>query len=117
VLPLLLQQLNTPGADLDVKGIQGSINFDGDWVTITKRQAGAAATTTRFRAADVTGTRFKSATRFLDGYLQFNVPGSRVGQEGPNRRPTAADRHSLSFRKSANAEASQLLAAVEQARG
>lgn len=102
---------------MDVKGIQGSINFDGDWVTITKSQAGAAATATRFRAADVTGTRFKSATTFFNGYLQFNVPGSLVDQEGRNRRPTAADRHRLSFRKSANAEASQLLAAVEQARG
>lgn len=102
---------------MDVKGIQGTISFDGEWVTITKKQAGSREATTRFRAADVTGTRFKSATTFFNGYVQFNVPGSLASHEGGNGRPPASDRHSLSFRKSVNAQASELLAAVEQARG
>lgn len=105
---------------MDVKGVQGNINFDGDWITITKKEVGSAAREFRIRAADVTGTRLKPGTRLFHGYVQFLLPGSAPATESKSLlnggRPPQSDPHSLSIRRSANEAAATLMAAVEQAR-
>lgn len=106
---------------MDVKGVQGSISFDGEWITITKKEVGSASRDFRIRAADVTGTRLKPATRLFHGYVQFLLPGSAPATEAKGLlsggRPPHSDPHSLSIPHRSNDAATKLVAAVEQARG
>ncbi|MET8378060.1 DUF4429 domain-containing protein [Streptomyces microflavus] len=106
---------------MDVKGVMRSISFDGEWITITKKEVGQQERKFRIRAADVTGTRLKPATRLFHGYLQFVLPGSAPATEEKGLmaggRPPQSDPHSLSIQHSANDAAAKLMAAVEQARG
>lgn len=106
---------------MDVKGVQGSIHFDGEWITITKKQVGQQQRDYRIRAADVTGTRLKPATRLFHGYVQFVLPGSAPASEETSLltggRPPQSDPHSLSIPHRSNDAAAKLMAAVEQARG
>ena len=106
---------------MDIKGVQGSIEFDGEWITIVKKQLGQPEARFRIRAADVTGTRLKPATRLFHGYVQFVLPGSAPAPEAggvlASGRPPQSDPHSLSIPRSANEAAEKLIAAVEQARG
>ncbi|MEE1813559.1 DUF4429 domain-containing protein [Streptomyces sp. SP18ES09] len=105
---------------MDIKGVQGGVTFDGEWITITKKAVGQQPREYRIRAADVTGTRFKPATRLFHGYVQFVLPGSDPAREarGPlsGGRPPQSDPHSLSIPRRSNDAAAKLMAAVEQAR-
>lgn len=105
---------------MDVKGVLGSINFDGEWITITKKEVGQQQRQFRIRAADVTGTRLKPGTRLFHGYVQFLLPGSTPAVESKRLltggRPPQSDPHSLSIRHSANDAAAKVIAAIEQAR-
>lgn len=105
---------------MDVKGVQGSISFDGEWITIVKTPVGARPAPARIRAADVTGTRMKPATRLFHGYVQFLLPGSAPAEERKgimaSGRPPQGDPHSLSIPHSSNDAAAKLMTAVEQAR-
>lgn len=105
---------------MEVKGVQGSIRFDGEWVTITKRAVGQQPREFRLRAADITGTRFKPATRLFHGYVQLLLPGSAPAVESTGLlsggRPPHSDPHSLSIPRRSNDGAAKLAAAVEQAR-
>ncbi|MFF1684586.1 DUF4429 domain-containing protein [Streptomyces sp. NPDC058254] len=105
---------------MEVKGVLGNISFDGEWITISKTPAGVKPAPVRIRAADITGTRFKPATRLMHGYVQFLPPGSlAAGEKGGvlhAGRPPYADPHSLSIPRKANDGAEKLVAAVEQAR-
>lgn len=105
---------------MDVKGVMGSISFDGEWITITKQEVGQQQRQFRIRAADVTGTRLKPATRLFHGYVQFVLPGSAPATEErglmAGGRPPHSDPHSLSIRRGANDAAQKLMHAIEQAR-
>ncbi|WP_075737540.1 DUF4429 domain-containing protein [Streptomyces acidiscabies] len=105
---------------MDVKGVLGTISFDGEWVTITKTPVGGRAAPMRIRAADITGTRYKPGTLLTHGYVQFLVPGAIAAgeQRGLTQggRPPYSDPHSLSIRRGVNDAAEKLVAAVEQAR-
>lgn len=105
---------------MDVKGVQGSIHFDGEWITITKKEVGQQQRDFRIRAADVTGTRLKPATRLFHGYVQFVLPGSAPAGESKSLltggRPPQSDPHSLSIPHRSNDAAAKLMAAIEQAR-
>ncbi|MFD7861868.1 DUF4429 domain-containing protein [Streptomyces sp. NPDC059783] len=105
---------------MDVKGVLGIVSFDGEWITITKKEVGQQQRQFRIRAADVTGTRLKPGTRLFHGYVQFVLPGSAPAPESKGLlaggRPPMSDPHSLSIRRSANGAAAKLVAAVEQAR-
>lgn len=105
---------------MDVKGVLGSISFDGEWIIIRKRAAGQAPREFRLRATDVTGTRLKPGSRLFHGYVQFLLPGSTPAVEAKGLlgggRPPHSDPHSLSIPRSSNGTAGELIAAVEQAR-
>lgn len=107
--------------DIQVKGVLGSISFDGEWITITKTPVGPKPAPVRIRAADISGTRFKAATLLMHGYVQFVLPGSlAAGEKGGilhAGRPPYEDPHSLSIPRKSNGLAEKLVAAVEQARG
>ena len=105
---------------MDVKGVQGSISFDGEWITITKKELGQQPRDYRLRAADISGTRLKPASRLFHGYVQFLLPGSAPADESKGLlsggRPPQSDPHSLSIPHRSNDAAEKLVAAVEQAR-
>jgi hypothetical protein len=106
--------------DIRVKGVLGTISFDGEWVTITKTTIGARPAPVRLRAADITGTRFKPGSRLFHGYVQFVLPGSSAAGErkglAQGGRPPYEDPHSLSIPRRSNDAAEKLVAAIEQAR-
>jgi hypothetical protein len=106
---------------MDVTGVQGTVSFDGEWITVTKTPVGPKPAPARIRAADVTGTRYKRATRLMHGYVQFLLPGAAAAGEKSGvlqgGRPPASDPHSLSIPHKSNDAAEKLVAAVEQARG
>lgn len=106
--------------DIQVKGVLGTISFDGEWITITKTPVGPKPAPVRIRAADVTGTRLKRGTRLMHGYVQFEFPGSRASGEKTGLafggRPPYGDPYSLSIPRKSNDSAEKLVAAVEQAR-
>lgn len=106
---------------MDVKGVLGNLSFDGEWITISKTPAGAKPAPVRIRAADITGTRFKPASRLFHGYVQFVLPGAVASGEkngiAHGGRPPYSDPHSLSIPRRSNDAAEKLVAAVEQARG
>ncbi|MGW2721444.1 DUF4429 domain-containing protein [Streptomyces sp. NPDC001492] len=105
---------------MDVKGVLGTISFDGEWITITKTPIGARPAPVRLRAADITGTRFKKATRLFHGYVQFQLPGTLAAGEKSGLmaggRPPYEDPNSLSIPRKSNDAAEKLVAAVEQGR-
>lgn len=106
---------------MDVKGVLGTISFDGEWVTITKTPIGQRPAPVRLRAADITGTRFKPGSRLFHGYVQFLLPGTAAaGEKGGlalGGRPPYDDPNSLSIPRKSNDAAEKLVAAVEQANG
>ncbi|MGW4493744.1 DUF4429 domain-containing protein [Streptomyces sp. NPDC004376] len=105
---------------MQVQGVLGTITFDGEWITITKTPAGPKPAPVRFRAADVTGTRFKPGSLLFHGYVQFLVPGSVAAGEkkglATGGRPPYTDPHSLSVSRKHSGAAEKLVAAIEQAR-
>jgi hypothetical protein len=105
---------------MDVKGVLGTVSFDGEWITITKTAPGQRPAPVRIRAADITGTRFKPGGWLGHGYVQFVVPGSLPAREKHGvllgGRPPYEDPHSLSIPRKHNDAAEKLVAAVEQAR-
>lgn len=105
---------------MDVKGVLGTISFDGEWITITKTPVGSRPAPVRLRAADITGTRFKPGSRLFHGYVQFLLPGSSAAGETSGLmqggRPPYSDPHSLSIPRKGSDAAAKLIAAVEQAR-
>jgi hypothetical protein len=105
---------------MDVKGVQGGVSFDGEWITITKKAVGQQPREYRIRAADVTGTRLQPGTRLFHGYVQFILPGSAPAAETKSLltggRPPQSDPHSLSIPHRSNSAAEKLVAAIEQAR-
>ncbi|MFG3136633.1 DUF4429 domain-containing protein [Streptomyces sp. NPDC048211] len=107
-------------ATSDIKGVQGTIAFDGEWITITKPQARQGEREFRIRAADITGIRVKPATRLFYGYVHIILPGSAAAAESTSLsaggRPRHSDPHSLTIPRRANDAAVRLVAAVEQTR-
>lgn len=108
--------------NIEVKGVQGTISFDGEWITITKTPIGPKPAPVRLRAANVTGSRHKPGSRLFHGYVQFLMPDSQPSAERPSGswgggRPSYEDPYSLSIPRRSNEAAVKLIAAVEQAGG
>lgn len=104
---------------MKVDGVMGSVEFDGEWITITKRAAGSQPVIHRLTVRDISGTTCKPGTRLFHGYVQFLTPGAVAAGEArglAGGRPPHSDRNSLSIRRRNNDAAAKLVAAVEEAR-
>lgn len=66
---------------MNVKGVMAAISFDGDWITITKKELGQRNRHHRISVRDVTGVTFHPASRLFHGYIQLLVPGSAPARE------------------------------------
>ena len=105
---------------MEAHGILGSVAFDGQWVTITKRGAGQTMKgARRLSVNQITSVTFKPATALYHGYIQFTVagaPAAPVVRSGlAAGRPPREDRDSLSFSKKNNNDFVRLQQAVESA--
>jgi Domain of unknown function (DUF4429) len=105
---------------MEVKGIQGTVSFDGQMVTISKKQIGGTPVTRSLTVQQITGVTVKQANRLFHGYVQFLVAGSTAAPEKHGLmlggRPDQSDMNSLSISRRSNEAAAKLVAAVEQAR-
>ncbi|MFH8751123.1 DUF4429 domain-containing protein [Streptomyces rimosus] len=105
---------------MEVKGVQASISFDGEWITITKKAVGSRPVDHRLSVRSITGTTLKPATRLFHGYIQFLLPGTEPARESKSLitggRPPHDDRNSLSIPYRSNDAAAKLVAAIEEAR-
>ncbi|GGV45623.1 DUF4429 domain-containing protein [Streptomyces spectabilis] len=105
---------------MDVKGVQASISFDGEWITIVKKEVGAPDRTARTNVRSISGTTCKPATRLLHGYIQLAVPGAVQAKEKKGiflgGRPPHSDPNSLSIPYRSNDAAAKIVAAIEEAR-
>ncbi|WP_109000768.1 DUF4429 domain-containing protein [Streptomyces rishiriensis] len=104
---------------MDVKGVMAAISFDGDWVTITKKELGQQDRHHRISVRDITGTTFKPGSWLFHGYIQLLVAGSLPACETRGffgGRPPRSDRNSLSISHKRNDEAKKIVAAIEEAR-
>ncbi|MFG1664590.1 DUF4429 domain-containing protein [Streptomyces sp. Y7] len=101
---------------MEITCVMALIRFEDGWITVSRNPATPQEATVRFRAADVTASRYRSGGSWRNGHLQFSVPKALVTREGRSER-VLRDEHRVDFGKDRNADAAQLLAAVEQARG
>ena len=106
---------------MKVRGVQASVEFDGETVVITKKQLGQPARTTRLDVRHISGVVFKPGTWLFHGYVAFHAAGSIAAPERRGLafggRPPYSDPNSLSIPRRSNSAAAQLVAAVEEARG
>lgn len=104
---------------MEVKGVQAVVTFEGDVVTITKKQLGQQAVSRRITVRDISAVTMKPGTRLKHGYVQFLVAGSEAAPQVRGMaagRPPQPDMNSLSIPRKSNASAARLVAAVEEAR-
>ncbi len=79
-----------PGA-MKCKGVNGTIIFDGTWVTIDRSKGFMARSTVgkgekRIALTQITSVRWKQPSHMVRGYISFSLPGgvetrSRFGSQ------------------------------------
>lgn len=88
---------------LEVKGHTGQIQFDGTYVTITRRgflaRAGVGKGEKRLHIAQISGVQWKPAGGMVNGFIQFTVPGGveRRSAFGKQTTDAARDENSVVF--------------------
>ncbi|MBK3563211.1 MULTISPECIES: DUF4429 domain-containing protein [unclassified Streptomyces] len=105
----------------EVKGQSGQIQFDGQYITITRK--GFLARTTvgkgekRLHISQVSAVQWKPAGPFMNGFIQFTVPGGneRRSAFGSQTTSAAQDENSVVFTKKQQPEFEKLRAALDAA--
>ena len=108
-----------PAEVIELKGVNGTIIFDGNMVII--RRSGAMARMTvgkgekRIPVRSVTAVQFKPAGMAVRGYIQFTIPGGNERRSAPGRQTTdaAKDENSVLFAKGDQAAFENLRDAIE----
>jgi hypothetical protein len=66
--------------ELYVKGVNGQIRIDGDWLTIERKgfrgRIGHSKGDRRIPLASITAVQMRPAGTFANGFIRFTVPGS-----------------------------------------
>lgn len=90
---------------LEVKGHTGQIQFDGTYITITRKgflaRAGVGKGEKRLHIAQISGVQWKPAGGLVNGFIQFTVPGGveRRSAFGKQTTDAARDENSVVFTK------------------
>jgi hypothetical protein len=102
-----------------VKGYGGTVEFDGQFVTIRHTGLGrltAGKDDRRIHVSSITGVRIKPAGVITNGFIQFTVPGSGDPRSGNGRSaPAVHDENSLIFTRKQQEEFDRLRTTVERA--
>lgn len=100
-----------------VKGYGGSVEFDGQFVTIRHTGLGRLTISKddkRIHVRNITAVQLKRAGMMTNGFIQFTVPGG--GSEFSRHAGSAVhDENSMIFTRKQQAEFDQLRSTVEQA--
>jgi hypothetical protein len=106
---------------IEVKGHSGQIQFDGQYVTITRKGFFARATIgkgeKRLHISQVSAVQWKPAGPLVNGFIQFTVPGGneRRSSFGSQTTSAAQDENSVIFTKKQQPEFEKLRAAIDAA--
>lgn len=106
---------------IEVSGQGGQIQFDGQYVTITRKGFLARATVgkgeKRLHISQISGVQWKPAGAMVNGFIQFTVPGGneRRSAFGSQTTNAAKDENSVVFTKKQMPEFEKLRAALDAA--
>ncbi|WP_439943368.1 DUF4429 domain-containing protein [Streptomyces sp. BBFR115] len=106
---------------IEVSGRGGQIQFDGQYVTITRK--GFLARTTvgkgekRLHISQIAAVQWKPAGAFVHGFIQFTLPGGneRRSAFGSQTKSAVQDENSVVFTKQQQPQFEKLRAALDQA--
>jgi hypothetical protein len=109
--------------DMDIKGYNGQVSFDGQYVTITRR--GFLARTSvgkgekRLHVGQISAVQWKPAGAMINGFIQFTVPGGNERRSAFGRQTTDAahDENSVIFTRKQMPDFERLRAALDEAIG
>jgi len=105
---------------LTVRGHNGTVIFDGQWVTIARTgflaRASVGKGEKRLHISQITAVQVKPAGPVMNGFIQFTVPGGVEvrSQRGSQTRTAAHDENSVIFTYQQRAVFEQLRQAIEQ---
>lgn len=105
---------------LEVKGTGGQVQFDGQYVTITRKGLLARSTVgkgeKRLHISQITAIQWKPAG-LVNGFIQFTVPGGneRRSAFGSQTSSAAKDENSVVFTKKQQRDFEKLRAALDAA--
>jgi len=106
---------------ITVKGHNGQVTFDGEFVTIS-RKGGLARMSVgkgdkRFPLSSIVAVQYKPPGAMVNGFISFTLPGGNEGRSKFGRQTTdaATDENSVIVRKSQDSEFKVLRDAIETA--
>ncbi|MFE2228634.1 DUF4429 domain-containing protein [Streptomyces kronopolitis] len=105
---------------IEAKGHGGQVQFDGQYLTITRKGFLARATVgkgeKRLHISQITAVQWKPAGAFVNGFIQFTVPGGneRRSAFGSQTSSAAHDENSIVFTKQQQSEFEKLRQALDQ---
>lgn len=106
--------------ELEVKGVNGTVLFDGGFVTIRRKGMSARMTVgkgdKRIPLRSISAIQFKPAGMTTRGFIQFTIPGGseRRSRMGSQTIDAAKDENSVLFSKGQQAEFEGLRDAIEE---
>ncbi|MEU6032022.1 DUF4429 domain-containing protein [Streptomyces tauricus] len=106
---------------IKVSGQGGQIQFDGQYVTITRKGFLARATIgkgeKRLHVSQIAAVQWKAAGPMVNGFIQFTMPGGneRRSAFGSQTSNAAKDENSVIFTKKQQPEFEKLRAALDAA--
>lgn len=106
---------------MEAKGHNGTIRFDGQYVTIVRSGFLARATIgkgeKRLHVSQITAVQFKPASAMVNGFIQFTVPGGveQRSRYGSQTSDAARDENSVVFTNRQGPAFEQMRAAIDQA--
>ncbi|AZQ72698.1 DUF4429 domain-containing protein [Streptomyces luteoverticillatus] len=106
---------------IEASGQGGQIQFDGQYVTITRKGFLARATVgkgeKRLHISQISAIQWKPAGPFVNGFIQFTLPGGneRRSAFGGQTASAAKDENSVVFMQKQQPAFEKLRAALDQA--
>lgn len=106
---------------IDVKGYNGQVSFDGQYITIMRK--GFLARTSvgkgekRLHVGQITAVQWKPAGHMVNGFIQFTVPGGneRRSAFGSQTSSATRDENSVVFTRKQMPEFEHLRSALDEA--
>jgi len=107
---------NTPRT-IEVRGHNGQVHFDGEWVTITRKgflgQATIGKGEKRIHGSTIAAVQRKPAD-LVNGFIQFTVPGGVEKRSAFGRQATNAGRELGGVHPPADESVADLRARIEE---
>lgn len=106
---------------IEVKGRNGQVRFDGQYVTITRKgflaRSSVGKGEKRLHISQITAVQWKPAGWAWNGFIQFTLPGGNEQQSGFGSQTmrAASDENSVTFTTKQMPEFERLRAAIDEA--